>query len=118
MRLAGRSFRDLSEQRPRGITQLGKGRNTAAGHSWSMGSAGQQWGMEPGCHVTGFGFYPESSEELLEGFKHGDKRVKFVFGKDHSGSSANSTGRNEARGRETHLEATFVVPVRAGEFLC
>lgn len=89
--------------------------DTAAGQGWSVESPGRQRGTEPECHVTGFGFYPESSEELLEGFKHGHNEVKFVFGKDRSGSRANSIGREEARGRETHLEAVSPVQVRANE---
>lgn len=74
--------------------------------------------MEPECHMKGFGFYPESSGKLLEGFKHGNNRVRFIFGKDQSSSSANSIGRDEMRGRETHLEAVSMVQVRANEILC
>ena len=35
------------------------------------------------------GFSPESNGELLEGFKHGNNKVSFTFGKDQSGSYAN-----------------------------
>lgn len=74
--------------------------------------------MEPGCLGTGFRFYPESSKELLEGFKHGHSRDELISGKDHPGSHANSIGRGEARGRKTHLEAVSMVQVRAKEILC
>ena len=45
--------------------------------------------MASECHVKGFRFYPESNGELLEGFKHGNNKVSFTFGKDQSGSHAN-----------------------------
>lgn len=45
--------------------------------------------MEPGCHVRRLRFYPESNGELLEGFRHGNHKVRFPFGKHNSGSSAN-----------------------------
>lgn len=67
--------------------------------------------------MTGFGFYPENSKELLEGFKHGHNRVKLISRKDHSGSRVNSIGRDEVRGRETHLEAVSMVQVKANEIL-
>lgn len=77
----------------------------AARHGWSMGHVGQWWELDPECHVKGFGFYPGSPVELLEDFEHGNNRVRLIFRKDHSDSGANLIGRNEARGRETHLEA-------------
>ena len=43
--------------------------------------------------------------------------VGFIFGKDHSGSGADLLGRDEARGRETHLEIVFIVQVKANEIL-
>lgn len=78
---AGRSFRDGSEQVPQCTTQHGRSRRHSSWAWLEHGSVGWHWGMEPGCLVTGFGFYPESSKELLEGFNMGTTELSLYLGK-------------------------------------